>query len=193
MKIIAIIVVMFSLSSSYSQTQTKMYRNNIQFNIGYTFYDGLEKYKQNQKGLNRFTSLIEYDGFLSENLSIGLFGGITYSSRKEDSVFVGDYWGEGEYYKQVERERRYLIGLKASTYFMNTQNLQIYFGAGVALGMRRDFRRYSKELYSFDSKSLTFMYDAHFGANYYFNEHLGITGKLGYKLALCRVGISCRY
>ena len=190
-------VMVIVLLSSYAQDQRKMYRNDVQFNVGYTLYDGIEKYNANQKGLNRFACLISYDGFLRENLSIGAFVGLTYSARKEDDVYIGDYWGDGDYYTESHKQRRYVFGVKASTYFVNNENIQIYFGAGVALGMRRVVLSYGHTpidiQYGFDNRRLTFMYDAHFGANYYVGEHFGITGKVGYKLALCRVGLSYRY
>lgn len=181
--------------TAFSQNSRTFYRNNVQLNTGYTLYDGYKNLSINQKGMNRFTCLLSYDGFLTESFSIGAFGGFTTSFIKENNVYYSNYWttNEGDYYTKKIKERRYFIGVKATTYFINTTNLQAYFGVGLAVGRKREYVRYGKEIYTVDNRSLVIMYDLHLGVNYYFSEHFGVTGSLGYPLSLFKVGVTYRY
>jgi hypothetical protein len=180
--------------SGNAQDSRIFYRNNVQLNAGYTFYDGFSGgLSLNERGINRFAAIGSYDGFLTEKLSIGVFGGFTTSFVKEDSVYYQtDWYVTGDYYTRKIKERRHFIGVKGSTYFINNERLQAFLSVGIGVGRKRSYRKYDDEFF-YDSRRLVFIYDLHFGANYYFSEHLGATVSMGYPLTLFRVGVSYRY
>lgn len=187
-------LILMSTQAVISQEGRILYRNNVQLNAGYTLYDGYGNFSINQKGINRFTSVISYDGFPTQRLSIGAFIGFTTSRYSEDSVYYYDGWSYTSTgpHKLKVKERRHFVGVKAATYLINEDKLQAYFGVGLALGRKREYVKYDEDFQS-DYRQLVFMYDLHLGANYFFTEHFGVTGCLGYPLALVRAGITYRY
>ncbi len=195
MKTIVLFAIVTIWIGLYAQTETVWYRNDIQVNIGKTFYDGFSK-GEYQKGLNRFSTLISYDGFLTNNFSIGVFGGLTYSSLKDSSYYVYyPWWGETGYYNHKRKDRRYVLGVRGTSYLYNIGGIQIFLGTGIGLGFFREYRLYVGEPdgYESDRKQLTFMWDAHLGANYYFYKNIGVTARIGYPLSMFKVGMSFRY
>ena len=193
MKALITVLALVITSVVFSQDRTLL-RNSLNFTMGRTLYDGSSVSSGEEKGLNRFLALGSYDGFVHERLSIGVFGGYTVSSLKRDSVYYSENsWQEGDFYKRTIRERRFVIGARVNTYLVNTDQFQVFASGGLAIGMRREFLRYGKEIYSYDQRSLPLMLDLHLGVNYYFSDHLGATARIGYKLGLFRLGLTYRY
>ena len=163
--------------------------NSIQ--IGCGFPNRLATYFSDYQTLSggsvksNLTYSVSYDRSITDNLSIG--GYLAYGSA---TWTVHEYTF---YYSSYMTTNTYTLSalallFRATYYIPMNESFQWYAGVAVGKGALAEDLNGS----AYDAASVI-MYDVHAGGLYYFNEHVGMFGEIGFGLAYLNGGFSFKF